>query len=290
MDGGLHRIEEWNGEFFRAAELWEVGVYLLVPHHTGLRLCQTLTFQNNAIGKFQQRRDELEQEKIKGEKKGKFRAQFTNIPSDLDSIFEHATPGKFEHPTLANVHSDFEVNDNESDRVLDDLYRKQYPRTRLTDEMDVDLPDAGNDDLPLPDTGNDDLPLPDGYMPQPTANYSTEVPRFDALNNRYVRVVHTNGFHNMSLVYCSCRGREETHCDLMAAGLVPASFKRYQTVFTHSVLDDIRLTNLECKASAYQYFQRLCRLTYPMSPESAPNLYHELRRMSRIWRWMKKLK
>jgi hypothetical protein len=27
-----------------------------------------------------------------------------------------------------------------------------------------------------------------------------------------------------------------------------------------------------------------------MDPELVPNLYHELRRMSRVWRWMKKLK
>ena len=76
----------------------------------------------------------------------------------------------------------------------------------------------------------------------------------------------------------------------MAAGLVPTSFERYKTIFTHGVLDDFRLTNLECKASAYQYFQKIRRQTSPMSPDSVPNLYHELRRMSRLWRWMKKLK
>ena len=27
-----------------------------------------------------------------------------------------------------------------------------------------------------------------------------------------------------------------------------------------------------------------------MAPDTVPNLYHELRRMSRIWRWLKKLK
>ena len=115
-------------------------------------------------------------------------------------------------------------------------------------------------------------------------------PQFDALNNPYVRVVHTNGVHHIGLVYCTCRGKENTHADLMAAGLVPTSFARYKTLFTHAVLDDFRLSNLECKTSAYQYFQKLRRQTSPMSPDNVPNLYHELRRMSRLWRWMKKLK
>ena len=57
-----------------------------------------------------------------------------------------------------------------------------------------------------------------------------------------------------------------------------------------TVLDDFRLANLECKASAYQYFQKLHCPSSPMFPEGVPSLYAELRRMSRIWRWMKKLK
>jgi hypothetical protein len=83
---------------------------------------------------------------------------------------------------------------------------------------------------------------------------------------------------------------DNTHADMMATSFVPTSFTRYRTFFTHAVLDDFRLSNLECKASAYQYFQKLRRQTSPMSPESVPNLYHKLRRMSRLWRWMKKLK
>jgi hypothetical protein len=56
------------------------------------------------------------------------------------------------------------------------------------------------------------------------------------------------------------------------------------------VLDMYRLSNLELKASAYQFNQLLRRLTRPMAPGEVPNLYREFRRMTRIWRWMKKLK
>ena len=76
----------------------------------------------------------------------------------------------------------------------------------------------------------------------------------------------------------------------MAERLVPASFICYRTLFTHAVLDDFRLANLECKVSAYQYFQKLQQQTAPMAPDSVPNLYSELRRLSHVWRWLKKLK
>jgi hypothetical protein len=76
----------------------------------------------------------------------------------------------------------------------------------------------------------------------------------------------------------------------MAECLILTSFTCYRTLFTHATLDDFRIANLECKASAYQYFQKLRRHTSPMAPDTVPNLYHELRRMSRLWRWMKKLK
>ncbi|KAF8799524.1 hypothetical protein BYT27DRAFT_7227815 [Phlegmacium glaucopus] len=49
------------------------------------------------------------------------------------------------------------------------------------------------------------------------------------------------------------------------------------------------LANLELKASAYQYFHLLHRLTAKTGTH-VPNLYHDLRKVSRAWWWMKKLK
>jgi hypothetical protein len=71
---------------------------------------------------------------------------------------------------------------------------------------------------------------------------------------------------------------------------VPATFSRYKTLFTVAVLDDFRISNLETKASAYQYFQKLRRLTFPTTPARAPNLYQELLWLARVWRWLKKKK
>jgi len=103
-------------------------------------------------------------------------------------------------------------------------------------------------------------------------------------------IVHTNGVHHLPLLTCGCRGPEDVFLDLANARFVPTSFSRISTLFTAAVLDDFRLSNLECKVSAYQYWQRLSRLTRPLNPTTVSNRYKELLRMSRLWRWMKKLK
>ncbi|KAH9481115.1 hypothetical protein JR316_0005635 [Psilocybe cubensis] len=50
------------------------------------------------------------------------------------------------------------------------------------------------------------------------------------------------------------------------------------------------LSNLELKASTYQFYNLIRRLTNPISPSLVANLYNKFRRMTRLWRWMKKLK
>lgn len=112
----------------------------------------------------------------------------------------------------------------------------------------------------------------------------------DAMNNPFVRVVHTNGVHNIALVYCGCQGTLSIHQDLLYAMLLPTTFVKYTTLFTAEVLDDFCLANLECKTSAYQYFQKLQRKILPTAPDDVPNKYQELRRLSHEWHWMKHLK
>jgi hypothetical protein len=310
-----HRIEVWNGEFFRSAELWEVGLHILVRHHADSHLCSTLKFRQDVLGNFQSQRDLKEQEMIQGFMHGGHDPGKSRNPESL---------GNYESPDIDND-IDMENGDErdcENDKFHDDengsapffqrlnnMYRAAHEgedihfEENTDDNMDNDFEDDDIQHAPI---------VPADYMPAetdindtadpihntthdqiPLSNYtfpSTDIPRVDALNNPYIRIVDTNGIHNIGLVYCTCRGHEFAHSDLMAAGLLPTSFVRYKTIFTHAVLDDFRLTNLECKASAYQYFQKIRRLTSPMSPNDVPNLYHELRRMSRLWRWMKKLK
>jgi hypothetical protein len=132
------------------------------------------------------------------------------------------------------------------------------------------------------------------YLPNPNqtadADLTTAPPTADALNNSYIRVVHTNGIHHLAMVTCQCQGEHQIPLDLVASNLLPTSFTRIRTLFTVQVLDHFRLCNLELKASAYQFYQLIRRVTLPMRPAEVVNLYHELRRMSRLWRWMKRLK
>jgi len=107
---------------------------------------------------------------------------------------------------------------------------------------------------------------------------------------RSLRVVHTNGIHDVAMVSCECRGEDNMPFDLLSARLLPTSFKRIKTLFTAQLLDFFRLSNLELKASAYQFYQLLRRMTRPTALAEVADLYREFRRMSRIWRWMKRLK
>lgn len=115
-------------------------------------------------------------------------------------------------------------------------------------------------------------------------------PNSDALNNQYIWVVHTNRIHHIALVSCLCQGDENVTTDLIFAGWVPTSFVRVRTIFTSALLDHFRYCNLKMRSSAYQFFQLMRRVTNPLAPSKVVNLYHELRRLSRLWRWVKKLK
>jgi hypothetical protein len=301
MHNPLHRITVWTGSYFRPAQLWEAGVYLLVPHHEGESHCTSLKFHKDNLDRFQTANDDAEDAALADGQPRVFE-RATQVFSD-----SHREDEDLEYGSNVPTFESEMLDDAEVGHRLDMLYQGQV------EAMEGNSGNSGNsDDL---DDGADEngseadeddgLPLPAHYMVNPlnparednsadrtvpSHTTPTNVPHADSLKNPYVRVVHTNGIHHIALVYCGCHGPEISNCDLMAARLVPTSFDRYRTLFTHAVLDDFRLANLECKTSAYQYFQTLCRLTAPMAPDTAPNLYHELRRMSRVWRWMKKLK
>ena len=236
MCNPLHRIEAWTGTYFRRAELWQVGVYILVPHHAGERICASLRWNKRLLEGFQQTRDASEQAELSRGIPVRDRPNQASMDTENGEDEPHADK---------TVMDDWEFNQH-----LDDLYTQYH---------DSDLhPGTARDVLEEDDIGNEDdeppLIAPTDYMPVPgkgmppdagpsrddnmDTHMDTEVPRTDALDNPFVRVVHINGIHHISVVSCPCRGRESTHCDLMAACLVPTSFVRHRTMFTHAVLDD----------------------------------------------------
>lgn len=116
------------------------------------------------------------------------------------------------------------------------------------------------------------------------------IPRMDAFRNPFVRVIHVNGVHHLPLITCACQGQEQIPADLVFVGLVPTTFSQFRTLATSEVLDHMRYSNLDLKSSSWQYHRLLRRQTQPLPVHGNMNLYKELRRLSREWRWMKKLK
>ncbi|OAX31536.1 hypothetical protein K503DRAFT_794935 [Rhizopogon vinicolor AM-OR11-026] len=98
-------------------------------------------------------------------------------------------------------------------------------------------------------------------------------------------IVHSTGVFTHNVLWCHCPGSgHQQHSQLLKAGLFPASISRPQTAFTFDVLDHFLIDALECKTSAMSFFQKLCRLTNNASPDSVPDRYHELMRVSHQFR------
>ena len=146
-------------------------------------------------------------------------------------------------------------------------------------------PEVEINDGDVDDEGDENI------IEHPTKGQPRMLPRppcFDEERNPFVTIVDVSGIHHLPVVFCSC-DTAELHLDIsyLRMGLFPASFEKIQTLFTINVLKDFRLSNLECKTSAYQYYQRLRRLTCPAFPNAVLNRYRELRRLSREYRNMK---
>jgi len=121
-----------------------------------------------------------------------------------------------------------------------------------------------------------------------TPHFLPRPPPVDGAGNKFITVVHTNGFHSLPVVWCACPEHLHDHdFQLLDQHLYPTSYDRIETVFTFSCLDDHRYNYLECKSSNYQYHNKLWRWTCPQYPDAAPNWYKELCRVGRQWRNLK---
>ncbi|KAI9443043.1 hypothetical protein H4582DRAFT_1808630 [Lactarius indigo] len=102
--------------------------------------------------------------------------------------------------------------------------------------------------------------------------------------NQIITVIDRSGIHEIGVSWCFCPEAPEHDMQLMMAGLFPATFRNPKTAFTFRVLEDFHLDNLECKTTPSQFFSRLRRLTNDEFPNSVPDRYRELLRVSRQWR------
>jgi len=100
----------------------------------------------------------------------------------------------------------------------------------------------------------------------------TPTPTMDDHDLDYLLIVDSSGLISLPAIWCACEEAAEKHdLNLLDMQMLAASYQNIKTVFTFHCLDDYQLSNLECKTSAYQYYQRLCRLTNPAFQQSVPN-------------------
>lgn len=275
MDHPFHRIERWTGTHFESADLWQVGVYIRLRHIDSSPNCSYLEWQAKELENFELDKDEKDdyKAKVSRDPSHDYRQESNHEEESTDDA-----AAEIRFMNLMDRMYRGEKDDNDMALEEDDDHGTYDP------ESDVFYEDIG---VGVPRGANDNAPTTDGARSSWPQNAT---PCYDGLNNKFVRIIHTNGVHHMALANCSCSGENGLPGQLIYSGFMPTSFIRVRTLFTLAVLDQFRYSNLEMKASAYQFFQMLRRITMPMSPTKVVNFYHELRRLSRLWRWMKKLK
>ncbi|KAH9481966.1 hypothetical protein JR316_0006496 [Psilocybe cubensis] len=269
----FHRIEWWNGKYFQSAALCDVGAVIFVPHLTGIRICNNLKLQQECIEENECMKDVAEQQDLR---RHMARDAITNPtmgePEPVEAI-QNKDP-----PTAQNR------NEAEEDRHFFEYL------DRLRDHVDAEELEEPGDDAEVGDEDDNEVEE-DGEYNAPFQRYlPSAVGTATFRSSGTIRVIHTNGIHNIPLVVCSCQGADHIPSDLIATHLWPTSFKRIRTLFTAHVLDQFWLCNLEMNASAYQFYHLLRRVTNPQNPAGVVDLYNEFRRMTRLWRWTKKLK
>ena len=204
----FHRIECWTGLYFRRAALWEVGTYILVEHHTEISICDGLKFQMEFLERFQDKKDQDEQDMV------------SKMQASLALASASAEGG-------GEVLQDEEIYETWEDEIMGDAKFFDWLNTHHQNRSEV-LDDGSRNDLVADqESENDDNADADvdgisdylelsnrtpGCFPDAGADAGrsemdgtgTSRPRVDALNNTYVRVLHTNGIHHLAMVTCLC--------------------------------------------------------------------------------------
>ncbi|KAF9034136.1 hypothetical protein BJ165DRAFT_1566996, partial [Panaeolus papilionaceus] len=296
----FHKIECWTGNHFRRAALWEVGAYFVVKHHK-TEVHQRCRGLDRMIAKHEEQQQEVDR-KQQVELAGHifpadvatetFQAAAPDDAMDSDSSDSTYTPPSTESPGSSEMDEGEDLGaddtmdvdmdavptlaseadeDREFDRRMQEAYRAHGLKHYVHAEEFLLAQAAAIDQT----TDGSKVEIIDPDVRQPAT---------------LKRIAHTNGYHRLHVIVCSCDGEGSHFGDYVAAGLMPASFTQMNTLFTLQLLHFARLATLELQASVYQIHQLLVRQMQPLGYIIADDLYHLLRRMLRINRWLKKLK
>jgi hypothetical protein len=87
---------------------------------------------------------------------------------------------------------------------------------------------------------------------------------------RQMVIVHTNGFHKLSVCFCFCYHAPREATQLSNAQLFPATMEHPQTAVSFAVLDNFHQLTLSSKKSMFDYHDALVKLTDPVFPQDVP--------------------
>ena len=300
----FHRIEKWNGRHYQQGALWQVGVKI----HTGHNGSPCPRGQSGLAGL--SHGVPGAQEVLGVQILEQVARDIGKPQADILAIVAEA----LDHPPSSMSQTECDVLNaiaqNSGQSVLDILIYLNRVLSSNAESESEDL-QAHADRTAAQNKAPPSNPMPPDWAPLlfeeiaegdddewedederpakgPQPRFLPRPPPTDGAGNKFITVVHTNGFHTLPIVWCTCpNNADDRDLQLLELHLYPASVDRINTAFTFKLLDDHRYDYLECKSSRYQFHNKLRRLTSPLHPDGVPSRYTELGRVSRQWRNLK---
>ena len=103
-------------------------------------------------------------------------------------------------------------------------------------------------------------------------------------------VLHTNGLHEVNIQYCGCDRAIPQHIQLLRRRLYPSSQLNVKNCVTFELLRLLHHLSLATKASTYDFYRGLERLTDSVGVNAPKSRYRALFRSVMQWRHLKLLK
>ncbi|KAJ8584343.1 hypothetical protein M405DRAFT_866304 [Rhizopogon salebrosus TDB-379] len=103
-------------------------------------------------------------------------------------------------------------------------------------------------------------------------------------------LIDTNGIHTIGLDFCGCETAQVRTKQLLRAAWFPATSIDPRTAATFRILQQYHLLSFESKASGYEFYQSIARLTDNTGLLPRKDRYEVFLRMVREWRHLKMLK
>jgi hypothetical protein len=115
----FHRIEYWTGTHFRKAALWEVGVYLTLPHQNG-GICTNLVWQKQMLEIFQKKKNKVVAPSTEEDQTGINYSESTKLAPDPEMEFTRDEAAmQFLDQLLAGHNPDEMMEEDDENDIVD---------------------------------------------------------------------------------------------------------------------------------------------------------------------------